>query len=128
MSERNHEKEEQELSQCLEALEGLKAKILELNQVIEPTYNKEFWESFLKENGTEFLSEGVLLYLYFTVPGLEEEQAIEEDHTILKLHPTLLEIRKVGIDDDTDQEYHEVNFVPFHRIVDVSITTDYIKE
>ncbi|MFX0171075.1 MAG: hypothetical protein ACFE9L_04075 [Candidatus Hodarchaeota archaeon] len=111
-----------------ETLEGLKVKIQELTQLVKPTYNKEFWESFLHENGTEFDGYGTLLYLYWKIPDIEEDQSIEEEKTILKLHSTCLEIRKAEIDEEEGKEYHEVHYVPFHRITDVSITTDYIEE
>ncbi|MFX0170391.1 MAG: hypothetical protein ACFE9L_00570 [Candidatus Hodarchaeota archaeon] len=119
--------EEKEKLQYKETLDDLKAQIQELTSLVEPIYNKEFWESFLHENGTEFDGYGTLLYLYWKIPDIEEDQSIEEEKAILKLHSTCLEIRKVETDEEEGKEYHEVHYIPFHRITDVSITTDYIE-
>jgi len=69
---------ESEIIQYKETLEGLKAKILELTRLVEPIYGKEFWETFIKDNGNEFEMSAALLYLYWTDPqGTDFE--VEED-------------------------------------------------
>ena len=119
---------ENEITQHKETLEGLKTKILELTRLIEPIYNKEFWENFVKTNGNEFDS-GTLLYLYWIENETEFE--VEEDHVILKVHSTVLEVRKIQTEDmegeHEGKEFYEVSYVPFHDITNVSLTTDYVK-